>query len=276
MTRINREKAWLGQFLYKNKIDLVISDNRYGFYHPQVYSVLISHQLAIRSGFGPLIDRLLQRTLYRFMTHFREIWVPDEQGSVNLAGKLSHPTKPPGTVTRYIGTLSRFETCTNAPTSSILIILSGPEPQRSLLEQRILGQVNSLQMPMVLVRGLAGLPIPVHDQPLLRILDFADSKTLNELVCEAGLIICRSGYTSLMDLLKLKKRLIVIPTPGQAEQEYLAGYLDASRRVLAIRQAEFHLSDAVARASDFEYALPELDTSQYKKTIADILKRIKN
>ena len=48
---------------------------------------------------------------------------------------------------------------------------------------------------------------------------------LNKLICESAFVICRSGYSTIMELMASEKNASLVPTPGQAEQEYLAKYL---------------------------------------------------
>ena len=113
---IKRENEWLRRFAGLEGLDLVISDNRYGLYGAGVFSVFMTHQLAIRSSFGAIADRLLQRLNYAYIRRFSVCWVPDVAGAGNLAGKLSHPVRMPGIAVRYIGWLSRLEAaCAEAP-----------------------------------------------------------------------------------------------------------------------------------------------------------------
>jgi len=87
----------------------VISDNRFGLYHPGIHCVFITHQLIIKSPWGKWTEKMLQKRNYRFINKFTECWVPDEEGEINLAGELSHPDKKPSVPVHYIGPLTRFE-----------------------------------------------------------------------------------------------------------------------------------------------------------------------
>ncbi len=200
LIRIKQENRWLGRFLTTEKPDIVISDNRYGLHAPGLFSVFMTHQLRIRTPFGRRADDWLQKIHYRAIRAFSRCWIPDTQGSPSLAGSLSHPGYLPSIPTRYIGWLSRFaaprtahnETAAaseiaaapeiaaasgftlpvGAPASPsglsplrppfLLVLLSGPEPQRTLLEQKILHQAELSPLPITLVRGL---PAATPDTP---------------------------------------------------------------------------------------------------------------
>ncbi|HZE86252.1 MAG TPA: glycosyl transferase family 28, partial [Puia sp.] len=142
LIQIKHENNWLRQFMAIEKVDAVIADNRYGLYGKGIYSVFMTHQLCIKSSAGRMADRLLQRIHYRAINRFSLCWVPDEDGKNGLAGDLSHPGKMPHIPVRYIGALSRFEACdpeekggrSEPRNPPLLILLSGPEPQRTILE----------------------------------------------------------------------------------------------------------------------------------------------
>jgi hypothetical protein len=159
LIRIKEENAWLKAFQEREKPDAVISDNRYGLHHKGLFSVFITHQLRIRTPFGQRADRVLQRLQYRLLKRFSICWVPDleedpEKDSFSLAGDLSHPEELPSIPLRYIGPLSRFEKKEVSDPCDLLILLSGPEPQRTIFEKMILGQLPAYEGSVVLVRGL--------------------------------------------------------------------------------------------------------------------------
>jgi len=303
LIRIKHENKWFRQFLNTESVDAVISDNRYGLYDGDVFSIFMTHQLCIKSSSGRWADRLLQRINYRAINRFSLCWVPDleedpeKDGNKEhaLAGELSHPKMMPHIPTRYIGLLSRFEPCipegtgggeTRAAgmglgggpsgTAPLLILLSGPEPQRSIFEKKILGQLKGYAGKVVLVRGLPGAGVTPAlsaqsggetgigtgrtdaEAPTvstaLTIHNHLPSAALNRIVCEAGLVISRPGYSSIMDLLKLRKKCIFVPTPGQTEQEYLGDHLADRKLAVCMPQRRFSLSHALALAKDFPFA----------------------
>jgi UDP:flavonoid glycosyltransferase YjiC (YdhE family) len=263
LIRIKQEKAWLRQFLESEKPDLVISDNRYGLALPGVFCVFVTHQLRISTSFGRLADALLQRINYRLIGQFSRCWVPDIETGDGLAGTLSHPARLPFTPTRYIGLLSRFGKFSQqqrvessaADGPELLILLSGPEPQRSLLEASIISQANGNtgtimnKGTIVLVRGLpAGGPKLAQIPPAMTVFDHLPADELEQLMSKVRLIVARSGYSTVMDLARLGKRALLIPTPGQPEQEYLGPFLAGKGRAVCVRQSAFSLQEALALA----------------------------
>ena len=152
---VKEENSWLKEQVSKYKFDAVISDNRYGLYHKAIFSVFITHQLCIKSALGKWSEKLLQKWNYKLIDRFNECWIPDEQGEDNLAGELSHPATLPAIPVKYIGGLSRFEKNeTREIKDHLLIILSGPEPQRTILENKIIDEVVNYNGTATIVRGL--------------------------------------------------------------------------------------------------------------------------
>jgi UDP:flavonoid glycosyltransferase YjiC (YdhE family) len=256
LIKINHEKKWLEKIYRDKHLDIVISDNRYGLYHPKLVSVFITHQLLIKSSLGKWVDGLLQRINYRYIRRFSYCWIPDAaDDNRNLAGELSHPVRMPATLNRYIGPLSRIEK-ENIPSSGrLLVLLSGPEPQRSIFEKKILEDLDRLQRPATIVRGLAQTPAPPAS-PLLDIHEHLPTAQMQRAINEAGIIISRSGYSTIMDVLPLGKKCIFIPTPGQPEQEYLAAHLAAKGLCCTATQDNFSLPGLLEQADKLQ--LPEL------------------
>ncbi|MDP9230739.1 MAG: glycosyl transferase family 28, partial [Bacteroidota bacterium] len=106
---ISKENKWLKKMMTKYTFDAIISDNRYGLYHKKIFTAFITHQLLIKTSLGKLSEKILQQWNYKFINRFTQCWVPDEEGSINLAGELSHPKKNPAIPLKYIGAISRFE-----------------------------------------------------------------------------------------------------------------------------------------------------------------------
>ncbi|MEJ7769138.1 MAG: glycosyl transferase family 28, partial [Chitinophagaceae bacterium] len=154
---IKQENRWLQKFILENKVNGVISDNRYGLFSKQVPSVFITHQLNVKCPFGPLVESFIQQFIYKYINKFNQCWVPDYEGDVNLAAELSHPKNLPATTVKYLGRLSRISRqANNNETGPLLILLSGPEPQRTSLEVLLLNQLTSYTESAILVRGLPG------------------------------------------------------------------------------------------------------------------------
>lgn len=266
---IQREKAWLAEQMKIHHFDLVISDNRYGFYHPGTPSVFITHQLSVISGLGILADSLLRKIHYRFIRRFTACWVPDTDRTPNLSGILGHPESLPEH-TIYLGPLSRLEHLESNSTLDLLVILSGPEPQRTILESIIVKQLRAFTGSYLLVRGLPA----EQSSDIPSSINYLGAAELNQAICNAGIVISRSGYTSIMDLVKLQKKAILIPTPGQTEQEYLASYLEDQGIFLKAEQQSFDLKDALRKASGFPYQILTLDFLQYRTVLSRFIQSL--
>ena len=255
---IKAENSWLETAVAEHRIDAVISDNRYGLYHPRVPSVFMTHQLLVKTPLRST-DALLQTFLYRAINRFQTCWVPDSAEATGLAGALSHPDKKPAIPVTYIGSLSRFTPQEPVLGYYLLVLLSGPEPQRTLLEEKILKQAQLFKNPMLLVRGLpghTGLPlVPYH----VTIINHLPAAALQQAIESAQFVISRCGYSTVMDMTTLQKKCIFIPTPAQTEQLYLAQHLMKSNHALCIAQAKFSLATAVELAAAFPYSIPVIE-----------------
>ena len=268
ISKVYREHRWLKKVVKKYAVDAIISDNRFGCYHHSLPSVYITHQLAIQTG-NSISDTLAQMIHLHFIKKYTQCWVPDFEGKDNVAGKLSHPKLVPSNTT-YIGCLSRFQSIPAInKIYDVVIVISGPEPQRTIFENMLLVQLNYFRGKVLIVRGLPGRKM---DIPLLNINNHEvhahlSTKELNQVIQQAKMVICRSGYTSVMDLIKVQQKAIFVPTPGQAEQEYLASYLFEKEMYYSVPQHKFILQKALDAAASFPYHFPLFNMEQYKKTI---------
>lgn len=245
-----KEHYDLKKIIHKHDIQIVISDNRFGLWNKNIYSVCITHQLQIDVPkiLSP-VNSVYKRLLHFILRHYNECWVPDLEGEINLAGKLSHPGKIPSNL-KYIGLLSRFyppQKHTGNLTTDVLFILSGPEPQRSVFENRILKQAKGRKERIVLVRGTNArstfnYPFPVYD--------LITSHELLILINQSKMIVCRSGHSSVMDLVALGKQAFLVPTPGQTEQEYLALHLKQNKFFNWASQDKFKYEMIFEEAND--------------------------
>jgi UDP-N-acetylglucosamine transferase subunit ALG13 len=246
---IKRERIWLENAIKKYNIQVVISDNRFGLYHKYVKSVFITHQLNIITG-NRFADKIAQKINYKYINHFKECWVPDDMSENNLAGKLSHPSINPSIPIKYIGAISRFKKIEQAKTIDLAVLISGPEPQRTIFENLLLKQMKLLSLKMVLVRGLPlSKNTVLSKEENLKIINHLPATALNELLLSTKMVIARSGYSTIMDLAKLQQIAILVPTPGQTEQEYLAKYLQEKKYCITENQAEFNLERALSKAA---------------------------
>ena len=270
---VKYEKKWLGQIITKHRIDAVISDNRFGLYTNKIPCVFITHQLFIRTG-NMLLNKMAQKINYSYINKFVECWVPDMEGHNNLAGELSHPSRLPGIPVKYLGVLSRFEKKDFEKKFDLLIMLSGPEPQRSIFENILLEQLKEMPCTIALVRGLPlENKLPIAGNKSISIFNHLPADELNELIQRTGIIVARCGYSTVMDLVKLKQPAILVPTPGQAEQEYLAGFLHEKKIFFTISQENFSLKQVLRDIKKFEFSRMNISTGMNENIILEWLKR---
>jgi len=204
--------------------DVLISDNRFGFRADTTENIYITHQLNIPTN-NRILSNFASRVHQQIIAKYDQCWVPDYKGSKNLAGKLSQVNIK--TPTTFLGPQSRMVKNEVPIRFDFTAVLSGPEPQRTKLEKILLHAFSKTpHLRCCLVRGTSTPATIAVDHPQVEIHDLLGSTQLNEIMNASARIICRSGYTSIMDLVKLEKSAILIPTPGQYEQEYLAQRLD--------------------------------------------------
>ena len=237
-----REHKALEKIVKDHNIDIVISDNRFGCWSKNVYSVYITHQLNIQvPRFFRWTQPIINKIHHSYIKHYNELWVPDISSSPSLAGELSHNSKVK-VKTRYIGFLSRFTSEAQEREKEIdyLVILSGPEPQRTILENIVIRQSCDVEGKIVVLRAKPNdTEFPCNLPQNVTFYNHADDAFFVELVEKSKNIICRGGYSSLMDLICLNRNAFLIPTPGQTEQEYLADYLSRKGLFNSCKQKDF-------------------------------------
>ncbi|MEA3317247.1 MAG: glycosyltransferase [Bacteroidota bacterium] len=245
-----KEHFLLKEIIDKYNIDIVISDNRYGLWSKKAKSIFITHQLMIKL---PLVFKIFEYPVHLFLrlliSPFDKCWVPDFANYKNLSGDLSHKYSISSNV-KFIGPLSRFkdnkEHKTNGNKYDILCILSGPEPQRTIFENILIKQLSNIEKSVVIVRGTnVVLPYKNRITNNIKFFDICSSVELKNLIINAGIVICRSGYSSIMDLTALNKKAVLVPTPGQTEQEYLAKRLQKQKCYYSMSQKDFSIDSAL-------------------------------
>ena len=273
---IYAEKRWLNKIVFDFNIDAVISDNRLGLSHSKIPCVYITHQLQIKTG-NRVTESIAKKIHYYFINKFTACWVPDAEGEINLAGELSHPVVLPKVPVKYLGPLSRFEKINTDIKYDLCFLLSGPEPQRSIFEKNILADLKQFKGNVILLRGLpANLPVLESNSNTLQIHNHLAGAELNLVLQQSNMIICRSGYTTMMDLIKLQKKAIMVPTPGQTEQEYLCGYLQQQQLFLGIQQKDFCIANALKKASVFAFKKMEVQQNKYENVIDNFVHQLLN
>lgn len=241
---IRREHAFLKARSAALNLDAVISDQRFGLRSRTIPSVLVTHQL---HPFVPFGTGLLRRFNHAMIERFDRCWVMDHAEPPGLAGALSHGPKQPSNV-RYIGPLSRVRPMAGVESKrwDVVAIISGPEPQRSILEDILLRQLDPLPGDHLLVQGLPGSASSVR-KGTVRLVPHLDREELTAAMSNARLIVARSGFSTIMDLVAMGLTALLIPTPGQPEQEYLARLHHGSGRFLVQDQGSIDLNAALDR-----------------------------
>jgi uncharacterized protein (TIGR00661 family) len=242
---IKKEYKLLENIIDDYKVDGVISDNRFGLSTKKVPCAFITHQLQIQS---PYFISAIQQFNYNYINRFNACWIMDDEKE-NLAGSLSKPEVLPEN-TIYIGMQSRFEKREVEKKYEFLGIVSGPEPQRTILEKGLINALKDRNENSLIVIGKTELS-KSEQIGNLTIKSHLNAENLNTAILQSELIICRPGYSTIMDLSKLEKKAIFIPTPGQTEQEYLAEKFMQDGICFAQNQAEFNLAAALQKSKTF-------------------------
>jgi len=258
-----RVKEWVKEY---NLIG-IISDNRLGVFSKKIQSVFITHQLNVMTGNTTWISSKLHQ---RVIKKFDECWVPDFKDKPNLSGKLGHLDNP-DTMIRYIGPLSRFTKKKLPEKYALMVILSGPEPQRTYLEDHLKETLPAFDGQIVFIKGKIEAEQQSEQIGNITFYNFMTSDQLEQTFNESTNVLCRSGYTTIMDLAKLEKKAFFIPTPGQYEQEYLAKKLKREGLVPYIKQEEFHVENLLQ--IDIFRGLPKMENDIHWKHLFCLFER---
>ena len=234
---IKAEKKYVKNLIDKEAIDGIISDNRLGVYNKNVPSVFVSHQLNVLSGSTSWFSSKIHQKIIK---KFDECWVPDIKNEPNLSGKLGH-LKSSSLNIKYIGPISRLNKIECKIIYELMVLLSGPEPQRTFLENKLLNDLKGYNGDVLFVKGVIDDVQTIVKKGNITIYNFMKSDELEQAINQSDIILSRSGYTTIMDLSKLEKKAFFIPTPGQFEQEYLAKRLEESGLVPSCNQENFNI-----------------------------------
>ncbi len=245
---IYREHAAVNNLVKKENIDVIIADNRYGCYSSKAYSVFITHQLTILMPPGfkrmePIVNRFNARQISRF----NACWVPAPD-PVLLNNLL--PRQLPAHA-RFVGYLSRFNAQKTETKYDVVAIASGPDPQRKMLVNMLRAQLKEAPLDVYLVQGQPRGNEKIYPYNNFTEANHLGAEKLNTVMAQAGIIIARSGYSTIMDLIALGKKAIFIPTPGQTEQQYLAAQLMEQGIAFSMEQHNFNFRQAIKESDKF-------------------------
>jgi hypothetical protein len=272
---IRQEHDAIESLVVKENIQLIISDNRYGCWSSQVPCILITHQSNIQmpKRFGWL-QGIVGKLNGRYMDKFSRCWIPDFPDDHSLSGALIDVGRIPiAAAFDFVGWLSRFNPSSMIKKKyDVAAIFSGPEPQRTMLENLVLPSLRSSGLKYFVVRGIISGTGGIHREGIA---DYLTSEDLQELIESSEVIIARSGYSTIMDLAALKKKAIFIPTPGQTEQEYLAQRLMEKGIAYFMPQDKFDFSHAWQEREKFSgFNLQAPDSGLLKDAIHKGLKLV--
>ncbi|MBW2987634.1 hypothetical protein KY336_03730 [Candidatus Woesearchaeota archaeon] len=243
---VRKEKKRFGKLLNKEKYDLVIADCRYGFNSREVPCFFITHQprFIVPKRVRP-VERTLEYLNYTFLRKFTKIFIPDYEMN-GLTGDLSHSLRfYNGKPLEYIGILSAMQEVDTEQDIDYFISISGPEPQRTIFEDIIMPQLNSLAGNIVITLGKPEENVKniiKTKKATITIFSYLAPEQQQLMFNKAKMVVSRSGYTTLMDLAQLGKKALFVPTVGQTEQEYLSHYHNKQKTWYSVRQKKFKLA----------------------------------
>ncbi len=232
---VRNENRTVEEWVKKHNIYGIISDNRMGVYAKNIPSIFITHQLNVLTGNTTWFTTFIHRL---FIRKHQQCWVPDVATVPNLTGKLGHPENCSLNI-KYIGPLSRLTKKSLPKKYDLMVILSGPEPQRTLLEDKLKAELKEYDGDVIFIRGVVEGNQTRTQEDNITFYNFMNTEELEQAFNESELVLCRSGYTTVMDLAQLGKKAFFIPTPGQYEQEYLAKKLKKAGLVPYALQDDF-------------------------------------
>ncbi|WP_340199735.1 glycosyltransferase [Ascidiimonas sp. W6] len=235
---IRAEKKIVAELIGTYAIDGIISDNRFGVHSKKVPSVFITHQLNVLTGSTTWLSTKIHLAI---MKKFDECWIPDVDGKPNLSGRLGHIKKSRLRI-KYMGPISRLAKKEIPLKYDVMAILSGPEPQRTFLEQKLLTELQKHKGKILFIRGKIENKQHIEQTNNITIYNYMSSFEIETAINESAVVLSRSGYTTIMDLAKLEKKAFFIPTPGQFEQVYLAKRLKKNGIVPSCAQEKFTIS----------------------------------
>ena len=285
--KIKLENNFTEKLVKKNKYDLIISDHRYGFFHKNIPSFFITHQLLLMPPWKFKLAKKISAKLHSLLLkNFNMVIIPDFADDLNLSGELSHNIFSNNIKKYYAGPWSSIEKETNVPEYKydVLALISGPEPQRTILEDKLTAILKNYSGKAVMVIGKPGEPKKKNKKETkekndLTVFTHLNRQEIHKLIMQCKIIISRSGYTTVMEIAGLKKKAVFIPTPGQSEQEYLAEYYADNNWYGFIKQKEIDILPELLKNDqmDFHGFPGNINAEEnYDKTAEFLLSHVKS
>ncbi len=261
---IKKETEIVQELIQSENLSGIISDNRFGVRSDKVPSVFITHQLNVLSGSTTFLSSKIHQKL---INKFDECWIPDVNSEESLAKKLSLSDTVKNQ--KFIGFLSRFKKNNLDVKYDLLVLLSGIEPLRSQLENKLLSELKNYKGKVLFVRGVIEKEQKSSEKNNIKFYNYLLSHELEIAINESILIIARSGYSTIMDLAVLSKKAFFIPTKGQYEQVYLAKRMQKLRIApySSVNKFKIEMLDEVKNYAGFKE-----NTSEIKTELFDLFK----
>jgi len=267
---IQKEKKMLKKILAKEKYDRIISDQRYGMYSEEIPSYFITNQIRfIAPGRLRIGETLTEWFNDRWQTKFEKIIVPDFKNN-NLTGDLTHNLRFSNKKIEYIGIMTDLRQKKVKKDIDYYVSLSGPEPERTFFEKKILKQLPQLKGKIVVTLAKPEQNF-TKKKGNITIYSFVNRKKQEDLMNRAKMIITRSGYTTMVELAELEKKAVLIPTKGQTEQEYLAYYNTIKHNFFGVPQEKMHLETDVLYAAQTRGFKKEHNSEQSLKNFMEVI-----
>ncbi len=239
VSTVTKERKIVEEIVSKENVDLIISDNRFGCRSDRVTSVFLTHQVNLISP-GSFIESIVRKMNKKYIRRFDYCWIPDVEAFPGMSGILGHEHD---LTAMYIGPLSRMKSIESPKKYDYAVVLSGPEPQRTNLQKEILSKIKTTEKSVAFVGGDFTENEVSITNPNIEYHKLLQSEELNRIFCGTERVICRSGYSTMMDLAVLGKKAIIIPTPGQTEQEYLGTLYEEHKWHMLQKQGNVSIED---------------------------------
>lgn len=275
LNNIRKEHKQIEQIVIQKNISAVISDNRYGAWSNRVPSIFITHQVFIAiPDHLKFLNPVVHKLNHYFIKKYDQCWIPDFAGPDNLSGDLSHKKPLPEKKFKFIGPLSRLQPNLSSTDeqNKVLILLSGPEPHRTRLEEILTAEALKIDNDVVMICGKTNQSKSSKQINNIKKVSFATTSEIQQYFDEATLIVCRAGYSSIMDLAATGKKAILIPTEGQTEQEYLAKYLKKNNIYYSNDQNCINLKTEIQKTKLYTGLRLKLENKTLEKIVYEFLR----
>lgn len=267
LTAVREEHRVIKKIVADGAYDILVSDNRFGCYTSDTFNIFITHQINILTP-GSVFDPAVNTFNHRYIRKYDECWIPDFAQSPGLSGRLGHDH--PFAQFRYIGPVSRMKKYDLPLKFKMAAVISGPEPQRSNLEKLLREQLSGLPFPTALVGGVISRHAATKNKGQMEYFPYLTSEALNKLMSQSEIIVCRGGYTTIMDLVALGKKAICIPTPGQTEQEYLTKVYHKNGYYLRQKQDRVDLEAALQQMPEYTGIPMKMDPELLTEAVSSV------